>query len=163
MTDRVKHAPGDEGPVCGATPFRFPDDIAVTTDQVVTCPACQVEVKYMTRQELYREACAPRSTISEEFVQSLRFRIIQDDPEQWDEERETATCQPWCVALRTAIREAWDSYTEAEYHLTQESARARMERSIGYAHGQRYTAMKVIRNIAREMYRHTVPHEERIL
>jgi hypothetical protein len=27
-------------PACGATPFNFPGDFALTSDQAVTCPAC---------------------------------------------------------------------------------------------------------------------------
>lgn len=41
MAKRVKHAPGEIGPECGKVPFRFPQDIAVTTDEVVTCEECQ--------------------------------------------------------------------------------------------------------------------------
>lgn len=115
-----------------------------------------LDAKYLTRPELYRESCAPRP-ITEHFVHSLRFRIIQDDPGQRD-----GSCQPWCVALRTAIHEAWDSYTDAEFtvkNATLSSPESRLSR----AQGQQYTAVKVIRNIALELYRHTVPHEERIL
>lgn len=121
-----------------------------------------LDEKYMSRADLYREACTPRSTISVHFVSSLRFRIIQDDPERWDEELAKQVCQPWCVALRSAIREAWDDYRSAEYTVAPERLGTN-EDIRSYAYGQRYTAMKVIRTIAREMYRETVPQDERIM
>ena len=36
----MKHAPGDTGPECGATSFRFPHDFALRTDERVTCLGC---------------------------------------------------------------------------------------------------------------------------
>lgn len=117
----------------------------------------------MSRPELYRESCTPRSSMSEHFVASLTFRIIEDDPGRWDPEADNHFCLPQHVALRAAIGEAWDSYTEAEFFINEGSKEHPSEHSAGYAHGQRYTAMKVIRNIAQELYRHTVPSEERVL
>lgn len=115
---------------------------------------------YMTRPELYREACTPRQgVLDEHFVASLRWRIIQDDPGYWDKERDNHFSQPWAVALRAAIGEAWDSYREAEYMLSHESHGS----YTAEAHGKRYVAIKVIRSIARELYRTTVPDDERIL
>lgn len=127
----------------------------------LTEPLPGLSKKYMTRPELYREACTPREGLDEHFVASLRFRIIQDDPGRWDEERDNHFCLNWCVALRAAIGEAWDSYTEAEFSLKDTSSVTRYAQ--GWAHGQRYTAMKVIRDIAREMYRETVPQDERVM
>lgn len=114
---------------------------------------------YMTRPELYREACTPREGLDEHFVASLRWRIIQDDHGYWDKERDNHFSQPWAVALRAAIGEAWDSYREAEYMLSHESHGS----YTAEAHGKRYVAIKVIRSIARELYRTTVPDDERIL
>lgn len=112
---------------------------------------------YLTRPELYREACTPREGLDEHFVASLRWRIIQDDPGYWDKERDNHFSQPWAVALRAAIGEAWDSYQEAEYMLSHEAHGS----YTAEAHGKRYVAIKVIRNIARELYRTTVPDDER--
>jgi hypothetical protein len=38
---RIKHAPGSMGPECGETSFCFPQDFAITTDEVVTCLPCR--------------------------------------------------------------------------------------------------------------------------
>lgn len=37
----MKHSPGQTGPECGTTPFQFPQDIAVTVDEKITCRACR--------------------------------------------------------------------------------------------------------------------------
>lgn len=40
MTRHKMHYPGPEGPLCGESPFTFPQGFALTTDQSVTCTAC---------------------------------------------------------------------------------------------------------------------------
>lgn len=47
---RFKHAPGDTGPLCGPVEFRFPDEVAVTTTERVSCPGC-------IAQQFLREGC----------------------------------------------------------------------------------------------------------
>lgn len=124
-----------------------------------------LDAKYMTRQEIYREACAPRADLSEHFVDSLRFRIIQDDPGYWDKELDNHVCLPQYVALRAAISEAWEGYTIAERTIEKAPhiEAAMRDTVVGEAFGRRHVAMRVIRDIARELYRHTVPHEERTM
>lgn len=45
---KIKHAPGDTGAECGAE-FRFPEEMAVTLDEAVTCKPCRAAV--ITRGE----------------------------------------------------------------------------------------------------------------
>jgi hypothetical protein len=47
---RFKHEAGDTGPLCGPVEFRFPDEVAVTEGERVSCPGC-------IAARLVREGC----------------------------------------------------------------------------------------------------------
>ena len=47
---RFRHEAGETGPLCGPVVFEFPAEVAVTTDQRVSCPGC-------IAARLVREGC----------------------------------------------------------------------------------------------------------
>lgn len=47
---RFKHEAGETGPLCGPVVFEFPAEVAVTTDERVSCPGC-------IAARLVREGC----------------------------------------------------------------------------------------------------------
>jgi len=112
----------------------------------------------MSRADLYRWASDPTQapTVPQRVIDSACFRIIQQDPERWDEELDNRVCLNWCVALRSALRSAYEAYRLS----THSSGGLLMYEAEMW--GRRYVAVTIIREIIRNMFREDAPREERV-
>lgn len=128
-----------------------------------------LDSKYLSREDLYRAACAPRF-LPHNFIDSLWFRLIQDEDQMPTERGDDVRSSPKDMALRAAVGLAreWREAAEGSRrlgHAEHGDSRSGVaaERNAAQNHQAIYCANTLLRHIAQELYRHLVPREERVL
>ena len=108
---------------------------------------------YMTKADLYRAACAGQP-LPDGFVKSLRWHLIR-----------AGSADAKSVAIRAAISlaEEWKGVAEASRALGQEEKSSLADYHAGSNHQATYCANMLLRHLAQELYRDSVPRGERVL